>query len=684
MSILSGIYTRLFAGESWISAAEVRTGAGTRVVGCRPLEKGVWMLESRALVAEDRMGDLQFQVVLDDGTVLDSSLRGTHEIKAPRGRSHVAWYEMCYVTLLSREMGDVTVRFMEQSTGEPQCCWTLTKQRWSVELTDDYYALVRNPFADGDYEKWREAHCASAEELASQAKKSFPYEPLVSLVSPLYRTPPAFLRVMIDSVRQQSYANWELVLVNASPDDEGVAEVLASYDDERIRVIDHPENDGIDGNTNCGIAASKGDYVGFIDHDDFIEPDLLYEYVRRINDVKDVDLLYCDEDSFEEGKGYTLPLFKPDRSPDLLYSNNYVIHLLMVSRWLLDRTERSGPETNGAQDYDLTLKAFEVGRNIEHVARVLYHWRMHSGSTNGGNSDAKPYCNDAGAYTIERHFDRRHMPADVVDTDCIFVYQLKIHSDIAPDSLNVIVDPGDGENDANAAWGSAVAQGVQLTLPDGRSCACERDVLAYRNECARVSSAPYLLFAAGDVAPLADDALRILLPYFNRPEVGVVSPRLLTPQKTLCQSGIVLRNDGSLTELGVDLPAWDSGYIGRFHRPANYSSVAPDCILVRREDFLAVGGYEESYHSLLHAQADLCLKLAERGLLTLYVPFAEFNHSRTRFSALSPLAERERVAQAEDRARLKASWPRIVSAPDGFYNPNLDQSSSYYLLSHEQ
>ncbi|SEO79471.1 glycosyltransferase [Denitrobacterium detoxificans] len=679
MSILSRLYNRLFAGESWISAAEVRTGAGTRVMGCRPLEEGTWMLESRALVAQDRMDDLQFQVVLDDGTVLDSALRGSQRIASPRGNSKVAWYELCYVTLLSKEMGNVTVRFQSASSGEALCAWTMSQQRWQRELTDDYYALVRNPFADGSYEEWRERQCVTDDQLQRQRESHFPYEPLVSLVSPLYRTPPAFLRVMIDSVRAQSYQKWELVLVNASPDDEALAEVLASYDDERIIVVDHPENDGIDGNTNCGIAASHGDYVGFLDHDDFIEPDLLYEYVARINETQDVDLLYCDEDSFEEGKGYTLPLFKPDRSPDLLYSNNYVIHLLMVSRWLLDRTERSGPLTNGAQDYDLTLKAFEVGRSIVHVPRVLYHWRMHSGSTNGGNSDAKPYCNDAGAYTIEQHFKRRGITADVVDTDCIFVYQLKIHSDIATSSVSAVFDSD--ESLESGSWDAAVADGLATVTPS-ESLESERDILAYRNESARKASSEYVLFAAGDVAPITSDALSVLLPYFERSEVGLISPRLLTPQDTLCQSGIVVRADGQLTELGIDLPAWDSGYIGRFHRPANYAAVAPDCVIMRRKDFLEAGGYDESYGSLLYAQVDLCLRLAQKGLLTLYVPFAELRHSRTRFEALSPLHPSVRDLLAHDAKRLAEAWPAIVSSPDGFYNANLDQSSSYYLLDH--
>lgn len=200
-----------------------------------------------------------------------------------------------------------------------------------------------NPSIDGAY--------ASYPKPQPLPEGSIPadFHPLVSIICPLYNTPLPYLRDMIDSVLAQTYTIWELVLVNASPDNEGMQEVLTTYADPRIKTIDFPENLGIAGNTNIGIRAATGDYVAFADHDDTLSPYVLERYMAFAAEHPDADLFYCDEDNFEEddSAGYA-PRFKPDFNRDLLYSHNYMVHMLMVSRYILDRVELSPNEVSGA------------------------------------------------------------------------------------------------------------------------------------------------------------------------------------------------------------------------------------------------------------------------------------------------------------------------------------------------
>ena len=239
--------------------------------------------------------------------------------------------------------------------------------------------------------------------LLGSARISFAGERLISIVVPVFRTPPQFLKECIESVLAQSYPQWELVLVNASPDDCGVAEVLERYADSRIVSLD-VENRSIAENTIAVSPLHTATMLPSLDHDDLLEPDALWRYASELEKHPNTDLLYCDEDRLRDGL-YVNPAFKSEPDLSLLRSYNYVTHLLMVSRRVLDATERTPAEMSGAQDYELTLRAFESARRVSHIPRVLYHWREHDGSTAAG-SDQKPYAHKAGRLALEAHLAR--------------------------------------------------------------------------------------------------------------------------------------------------------------------------------------------------------------------------------------------------------------------------------------
>ena len=275
------------------------------------------------------------------------------------------------------------------------------KEFW-IRLTERFQA------DDVDYEEWYKNHKPTMEELQRQRDTEFEYEPLISILVPVYNTPEEFLKQMIQSVRKQTYGKWELCIANANPANETVAEILriSSTKDERIKVKDVPENEGIAQNTNAALASATGDYIGLLDHDDLLTPDALYEVVKAINENDRPQVLYSDEDKVTmDLSEHFQPHMKPDYNKDLLRSNNYITHFFVADRTLVEEVGGEDGEYNGAQDYDLILKCTERAKGIAHIPRILYHWRVHKAST-ADNPASKMYAFDAGKRAIEDHLKR--------------------------------------------------------------------------------------------------------------------------------------------------------------------------------------------------------------------------------------------------------------------------------------
>ena len=262
---------------------------------------------------------------------------------------------------------------------------------------------------DVDYEEWYRNHRATGEELEKQRNARFPYSPLISILVPVYNTPEAFLKQMIQSVRKQTYPNWELCIANADPTNQEVADILktASGKDRRIRVTDVPENKGIAQNTNAALGIASGDYIGLLDHDDLLTPDALYEVVRVLNEEERPQVIYSDEDKVTTDLSeHFQPFMKPDFNLDLLRANNYICHFFVAEKDLAEQVGGFRGEYNGAQDYDLILRCTEKAEKNAHIPRILYHWRVHKAST-ADNPASKMYAFDAGtrAILIQRIWD---------------------------------------------------------------------------------------------------------------------------------------------------------------------------------------------------------------------------------------------------------------------------------------
>lgn len=271
------------------------------------------------------------------------------------------------------------------------------------------------------YMEWLEKHLPDEKTLDRQRKTEFAWMPKFSIVIPLYRTPEVFLDALVESVRGQTYPNWELCLSDGSGKDSPLKDYLEVLQrkDSRIKVVSHDRQLRISENTNAAIGIAEGDFIVFADHDDLLVADSLFECAAALNENREIEMIYTDEDKVSmDGKEFFQPHFKSDYNPDLLRTNNYICHLCVVKRGLVERSGLLRPEFDGSQDFDFVLRCTENTdeKKIHHIPRILYHWRTHQGST-AENPESKMYAFDAGMRAIQAHYDRTGIRARAAFTD---------------------------------------------------------------------------------------------------------------------------------------------------------------------------------------------------------------------------------------------------------------------------
>ena len=447
------------------------------------------------------------------------------------------------------------------------------------------------------------------------------------------------------------------------------------------------ESRNISENTNVGIAAAKGDYIAFIDHDDFIEPDTLFRYVESINKNPDADLLFCNEDLYREQEGeeqrYYGARFKPGWNPDLLFGSNYVCHMLCVSRKAINETVRSGADVAGAQDYDLTFKTCERARSIVHVPYLLYHWRDHAGST-ATHRETKPYALEAGRLSIQRHFERKGIKAEVSPAEYPFSYRVRYAMpDDMKASVIVVATLGDGVSgciESIAEHTHAYAKEIIVAatqanlLPNGldgvkKISANSRIWSMLANEGARAATGDVLVFVDEHCLVTDDGWLESTIEYLMRPEVGCAAPMAVYPDHTVCSVGGMIASDGTVTYQSHNLPEVVDGYM-IFHKIAHDCSIVPPILLaVRRGDFERLGAFSKELGAP-YAVADFCLKLHEEGKACVVQPFS-------RVTCREIYGERLVQSEAQQKELLLLRHSQMVSA-DPYVDPSFDRDKSYY------
>ena len=560
---------------------------------------------------------------------------------------------------------------------------------------------------DYDYGEWWELTKPTSEELEAQKAETFPYMPKFSIVIPVFKTPEKYLKEMLDSVRAQTYGNWELCIADGSPAGQSVERILKKYakEDPRIHYKILGENLGISGNTNAALEAADGDFIVLADHDDRMTENALYECAKAINENPGCDVLYSDEDKLDmDGGALFDPHFKPDFNQDLLCSVNYICHLFVVKRKLLEKTGGFRHEFDGAQDYDFIFRCTEAAENIVHIPKVLYHWRCHQDST-ASNPESKLYAFEAGSRAIMAHYERVGIRAEKVEKGIDYgIYHTKFLLDGEP-LVSVIIPNKDHRQDLDNCIRPMLMKGtyknlefvvvennstdpetfryyeeIQKEFPNVHVVRWEREFnySAINNFGVSHANGEYLLFMNNDIEQIAENFVEEMLGFCQRDDVGIVGARLLYEDDTIQHVGVVVGFGGIAGHTFIGLHKAESSYFHRAMCAQDYSAVTAACMMSKKSVFQAAGGFSEEL-AVAFNDIDYCMKVRALGKLVVYAPYAVLHHYESKSRGLEDTPEK--VARFNREIAIFAKkWPEILEKGDPYYNPNLTLRKSNFAL----
>lgn len=549
------------------------------------------------------------------------------------------------------------------------------------------------------------------EEAKKQQETKFERMVKISILVPLYNTPMNFLNEMIDSVRNQTYQNWELCLADGSDAEHAEVGVRCKeYAVEDNRIVYHKleKNEGIAGNTNQCYKLATGEYIGLFDHDDVLHPSVLYEYVKVINE-QNADYIYCDETTFKgDSIDNMITLhFKPDYSIDNLRANNYICHFSVFARELLEGTELFRSGFDGSQDHDMILRLTSNAKNIVHVPKLMYYWRSHKASV-ASDISAKPYAIAAAKGAVADHLTRNgYKNFEIKSTrafETIFEIKYEIQKEdkisiLIPnkdhiddlrrclesikerstyDNYEVIVIENNSTEDATFAYYKTLEnqEKIKVVTYEG-----EFNYSKINNYGAKYATGEYLLLLNNDTQVITMNWLEAMLMYAQRADVGAVGAKLYYGDHTIQHAGIVLGLGAHRTagHTHYKINHDNLGYMGRLCYAQNVSAVTGACLMVRRSVFEELGGLDESFKIALN-DVDFCLRLREKGYLNVFTPFAELYHFESASRGIDIQDEKKAKRYEEEAEHFRTKWKEILEKGDPYYNPNFSLDYSDYSL----
>ena len=558
------------------------------------------------------------------------------------------------------------------------------------------------------YQKWIIRHLPSNKELEKQRREKFDYQPKISIVVPLYKTPEKYLLQLVESVKAQTYPNWELCLSDGSGENSPLTSFLKSLEagDERIKVAYNEQALQISENTNAGIEIATGAYIAFADHDDELTPHALFECVKALNKDRKIRLIYSDEDKMSmDGHKFFQPHFKPDYNPDLLCTVNYICHLFVVQREILDQVGTFRKEFDGAQDYDFIFRCVEAvdPSEIYHVTKILYHWRCHEDST-AENPESKTYAFEAGKRAIEEHYHRTGIRAEVYQGEFLGLYRTRFLRDYDP-LISIIIPNKDHIEDLKRCMDSIDQKSsyknyeyiiVENNSTDEKTFQYYKNLeeenpkahvvywdkefnySAINNYGATFAKGEYILLLNNDTEIINETCLEEHLGYCMRSDVGAVGARMYYEDDTIQHAGVVIGFGGIAGHCFVLQPRGTTGYCHRIICAQDYSAVTAACMLVKKSAFDEVGGLTEEL-AVAFNDIDFCMKLREAGYLIVYNPYAELYHYESKSRGLEDTPEK--VARFNKEMQIfERRWPDILRNGDPYYNPNLTLKSQDFSL----
>jgi glycosyltransferase involved in cell wall biosynthesis len=502
-----------------------------------------------------------------------------------------------------------------------------------------------------EYGRWFARHRVSEEEAVKLREQSriFSYRPLVSILTPTFNPNDEFLTGAIESVIAQAYENWELILIDDGSGDSSARALLKNLGRRDARIqIGVQEHGGISSALNTGLARARGDWIALLDHDDLLEPDALFRAIELMQNDREADVIYSDEDKIVDGK-LAAPLLKPDWSPEFFRTHDYLGHFVVMRRDSARAEFRS--EFDGAQDYDLLLRISEKTDRIRHIPRVLYHWRRTAEST-AHNIRRKPGALEAGRRAIEEHLVRRQENARVtIDWE---THLYRVRREIRSEKISIISN--------GAATRDAERIRAKTNFPNF-------EIIANLKE----ATGEYLLFLDPDLEPLDENWLSAMGEQLSNPRIGAVGARIVSSDDAIESAGLIFSPNGSARSAFAGYPRNFRGANRQLQAVRNYSAVSASCLLTRREVLEktalgnAMGSLDFARDDRVCVGTEFCLNLREHGLRTVSIPYAEVRRTSARENGSGMCLD------------LQKRWPEMFRR-DPCYNPNLSSERADFSL----
>jgi GT2 family glycosyltransferase len=543
--------------------------------------------------------------------------------------------------------------------------------------------------APDPYRLWLARHRPTLLEVQRRKRElsTFAYQPWVSIVMPVYNTEEIWLGKALESVHRQIYPNWELCVCDDGSSNPRVQEVIKAWQkkDSRIKAYFSLQNKGIAAASNHALDLATGEFVGFLDHDDELSPEAIFAVVRLLNTNPALDLLYTDEDKIDLGGQRMEPFFKPDWSPHLFLSMNYLSHFTVIRRKLITQVGGFRAGFEGSQDYDLFLRVVEKTNSIGHIPRPVYSWRKTPLSTSSSRVGVKPYAHETGKKALQEALQRRQAEGEVVDTENGAPCRYRVRYRIRGEPRVSIIIPTKDKLDLLRRCLQSIEEktryrNYEILVIDNQSEKPETleflSALPYKvlrflepfnysrinNFGVRYAAGEYLLFLNNDTQIITDEWLTALLELAQHPEVGAVGAKLLYPDGTIQHAGEILGPGGVAAHAFWYLPGDCPGYFDFANVMRNCSAVTAACMMMRKSIFAEVGGFDENI-TVAFNDVDLCLRVREKGYLIVYTPYARAYHHES--------ATRGRSHPLSDEEYFRKRWGQVIDRGDPYYSPHL-------------
>lgn len=557
----------------------------------------------------------------------------------------------------------------------------------------------------GNYEDFLKKYGVKEEELARQRQEVFENGPCFSIAVPLYQTKEKYLREMIESVQAQTYTNWELCLADGSGREHSLQPVVGEYiaKDKRIKYCLLDSNEGIAGNTNEALKMADGDFVVLTDHDDLLSPEALYQCAKAVQKEPQTDVIYSDEDKVDmSGKKFFEPHFKSDYNIDLLCTMNYICHLFVVRKDVMERAGLFESCYDGAQDHDFILRCTEKAEHIVHIPKVLYHWRCHAQSTSE-NPESKLYAFENGCKAVKAHYDRIGIPAEVEQGPFYGMYRTHYLWKEQP-LVSILIPNKDHAADLKKCMDSieekSTYRNFEFIIVENNST--EEETFAYYKEIekrdnvrvlyykedfnysrinnfgAKEANGEYVLLLNNDTEMIEPDSIKEMLDVCMRPDVGIVGAKLLYEDNTIQHAGVIIGFGGVAGHAFIGQDRDDNGYFSRIISVQDLSAVTAACLMVRRSVFDEVEGLNEEFKVAFN-DIDFCLKVRKAGYLVVYNSYAQFYHYESKSRGQEDSADK--VARFQQEIGLFGErWGELLEHGDPYYNPNLTLDKADFSL----